>query len=498
MTERPDSPRSHDDTIAIRRLMALVATVLVIGLVALIAHACRGTSIKGPTNKATTTVAVPPSSPRSEGEPRERVSLAPEQSLTASPIQHEVDVRDMADGSPCAALALYTEGHEPPPGRHGKEAVTWVGPGVVRLSVPIIHEKRVHAVAPFHVLGWTESESGRSTIWVYRDLTIEGRVVVPDIPDLTPHVRVEGLVLPGGVGIRPSQVPEPWSQKWLSETGRFPWRTRARVERDGKFTVSVPRIKGLILHARGPSDKLEPVVRRIETSQSLESGWEDLALRPVRTVAGRVIWPDTAEAKRARVTATLFIGQTGALSDRDVALLNFTGGQGVTGTGRTTDSPSSQFTFITSESAAEDGSFEVPFYEPGRAMLLIEASGCLNEELELGEITAARTDVVVHLREAVAWTSLRLVRGGTPIAGGTVRVIDGGQAVGQSIYGPYAVREDGTCDIRAARLGRDYYLIVTLLPESHGGVSELRKGWITWSGQMQIDLENDLASNRDE
>lgn len=416
-------------------------------------------------------------------------------------------VRDLADGSIATNIRILFG---------TADAVTPDVNGVIALPDGATIGSVATTDAPFHVAGWTgglpgadrsgngsspvaepDAIDGAPTIWVFRDLTLEGNVVVSGHELDMRRVVVSVALAPGGAGHPAGMVQAPWSPAWLRTAGLMPRTERASPATDGEWALTAPRVRGLVLRARGDRKRTRPFARRIETASVIDRQVVAIELGAVRTVSGNVTRPSDVPGDLRVWVELLVEPRSPEFQEFDPGLTHQIGGQGFTATGSDA-TPDSKATVVlaTSATVAADGTFTVPFYDEGNALLIVHAPGCSREEIQLGQLTDTRRDVQVQLRLAGRSTAVRVVRSVRRSVGGRITLVDEGQAVGQTALGPYEI-DPATGEFSTDQLqpGRRYFVMFDGTIDGEPTRSDAR-GWITWSGQTSLDIAKDLRPAR--
>ncbi len=309
----------------------------------------------------------------------------------------QVTLRDLADGTPCpgveVTLRAPSAGHE--------LFVTSDSGGVIRVPKDWVKAPPGDVSSPYKLAGTTGRSGSPVTAWLYQEIVVTVDVELPAEFEVDIPVSAEAKIvpLPAKSGHPLTQTP-PWSRAWLHANGIVVTWTdmERRTDLPRSFTLTMPRVQGIVVVARAPEHRsLENQVTRVAVTHLDRERTVSLSLARGRAVHGRLLLPAGATLPQPLPTVVLRVENTGSLRRADFLVWKLKG-QAIGSGASSYDGEDATFTFQTSARVNPDGTYRVPFFERGRAMLLVQVTGFLVEELSLGHISTDRTDLDVQLR----------------------------------------------------------------------------------------------------
>ena len=320
-------------------------------------------------------------------------------------------------------------------------------------------------------------------VWVYRTRRVAGRVVAaaaePQVLDPR-AVEIRVCMIGTDSGAPGAIAPDPWNGRWARSHGLWNLGGQVGVEPDGRFDVSVPWVRGLVVRA---------------TASGWMPGWtdipdvdgelvraQDIELRRAIRVKGTVV-DETGDPLRGVRLSVLLTQRFGpdepAFDVRHGELV----GWNVSAGGNAGGSVATYVREVRSDAAGE---FDFEYATHGELLLVAEAPTRSTARLSLGALRADPPPQRIRLSR-VETEDIRFHDGGSPLANWSLTVTDlMGDPEGMEPQPSSTVRlsADGSATGTLLEPGRDYYVHLT----PPGGARCVQFPLEDWDGIRSIDV----------
>jgi uncharacterized protein YndB with AHSA1/START domain len=403
---------------------------------------------------------------------------APSQPISAEPEKRiHVTVRDLADGSPVPALAMWCArsagGNEVMTNANGRLAYSPSGVGAIRPSKPT---------------GWrsagSDPEEAQATgqLWVYRMATIHGVVRATEGAELDPaKTRVMAHVLFDRAGGASS---EPWTRRWLGSHNVTISARLGRVDEQGGFQGRVPNVRGVNVSAAAPGCVPATVAVPITAGTLRYDVVVDL--RGSYRVRGVLRATDGSPLAGEKVFVYSVLRSDADSFDPDAVLrMKPTGGM-TARRSRKENWATATYRYMGRTDAS--GRFDIPIGVEGDVVIQVLAKKHAPITRELGRIRG-NVDAIVLEAQASEETVVRLYADGKPLRSNEVHYCDM-TILDEAVQHWVVASTDAEGRLRTTWLipGREYFL------ECCGPrfVRPSLLGRLRWKGQKRIDVRRDL------
>jgi hypothetical protein len=330
--------------------------------------------------------------------------------------------------------------------------------------------------------------SARRTLWWWRRTTVTGTVVLEHadaaerVPEATVFTSFTGT---GTAGPSPSEAP--WEPNWLRRHGvTAPAATRSR--RDGSYSVSVPRVRGVSLSAAAPGYRPEDF--RVPVEDQEQAFTHDFTLKRSYRVSGVV--SDEQGRALSGVLVSVYVTMESAMDAVDNERLRAQypeGGVSAAFLGRTR---TALLTVRDTVRTDESGGFDLPVRAVGPAFVFVAAGTRAPAVVELGTVDSDRSDLsIVALEPAHGIDRVTLQVGGVPVREHAVVVSDVTRPGAQPAL-EMATDADGALPAYVLVPGQSYaFSVFKPLSDAPDAVTSFfgRIGFLRWRGETVLDMD---------
>jgi hypothetical protein len=212
-------------------------------------------------------------------------------------------------------------------------------------------------------------------------------------------------------------TPEPWDPGWLLRRGLRPVRCRPGPDRNGKFEVEVPAVRGMVILAELPGCR--PARAFLEFTPGADFA-DRISLDLDRAPIVRGIVRTQLGLKGTKARVTVWVAETTRLDRFQPARLPFSGHKYWLEVGQ----EEAMVTYEASGETDRNGEYEIPVHVEGEAIVLAEPGKTLapaTERIRLGG-SNARVDLKVGRLSSSMLASV--YRDGKRIRSGRVKVLE--------------------------------------------------------------------------
>ena len=383
------------------------------------------------------------------------------------PVRVEVTVRDLLTAMPVANSTI----------RFGDADLVTDAGGRIAVLVEEVETIALPEGSEWRRAGFAAGDARAlvRTLWVYRTMRIEGRVVAHSgLIELEPgSVNVVAVHEQAGTGAHGEEL----GQAFIRQIGLEQIRHRGPIGQTGEFSFQLPRLPGYVLCALAPGWQPARAQLTTEEHQLVDLGLEkeSLSIRGVlRNPEGR---PIAGAVVRGYVTVLM------SADEFDEERIRAVGHAWTANVSRTKNT--ARVTYQIGTTTGPDGSFELHANARGRLDLQLVSAHQVKPRYErVGDLEADVSGLTYTL-DRLSGNTIKITLGGTGLTGKRLTVCNLDRDF-QPTLG-FRLDEKSEIPVEALERGREYAFTIREMP--------LRPWFLTWDGRRSIEL-NDLKTRR--